>query len=66
MLQVELWLGSWALPNVPFFNHLAPYVKTSYINNWFENEKKEEIDDRSNIIFFLTYEIGGLNMWICE
>ncbi|XP_060846664.1 uncharacterized protein LOC132926332 isoform X2 [Rhopalosiphum padi] len=45
MLQVELWLGSWALPNVPFFNHLAPYVKTSYINNWFENEKKEEIDD---------------------
>jgi hypothetical protein len=45
MLQVEVWLGSWELPNVPFVNHVAPYVKASYMNYWYGNENREEIDD---------------------
>jgi len=42
--QVELWLGSWELPNVPFVNHVAPYVKASYMNDWYEQEEAEEVD----------------------
>uniref|UniRef100_A0A2S2NNI8 Uncharacterized protein n=2 Tax=Schizaphis graminum TaxID=13262 RepID=A0A2S2NNI8_SCHGA len=49
MLQVELWLGSWELPNVPFVNHVAPYVKASYMNYWCNNIKREEIDRIPNV-----------------
>jgi len=44
-IQVELWLGSWELPNVPFVNHVAPYVKASYMNDWYEQEEAEEVDE---------------------
>ncbi|CAH1730925.1 unnamed protein product [Aphis gossypii] len=42
--QVELWLGSWELPNVPFVDHVTPYVKASYMNDWYEQEEAEEVD----------------------
>ncbi|KAE9537010.1 hypothetical protein AGLY_006817 [Aphis glycines] len=30
--QVELWLGSWELPNVPFVNHVAPYEEAEEVD----------------------------------
>jgi len=44
-IQVELWLGSWELPNVPFVNYVEPYVKASFMNDWYEQEEAEEIDE---------------------
>lgn len=42
---MELWLGSWKLPNVPFVNYVTPYVKASYMSDWYEQEEAEEVDD---------------------
>lgn len=44
-IQVELWQGSWELPNVPFVNYVEPYVKASYMNDWYEQEEAEEVDE---------------------
>jgi len=48
MLQVKLWQGSWLLPDVPIVDHLSPYVKTSYLDDFYEHEEAELNDESTH------------------
>jgi len=45
MLQIKLWQGNWLIPGVPTVDHLSPYVKKEYLDDFYEQMEAEIYDD---------------------
>lgn len=45
MLQIKLWQGNWSIPGVPTVDHLSPYVKKEYLDDFYEQMEAEIYDD---------------------
>ncbi|KAE9522044.1 hypothetical protein AGLY_017564, partial [Aphis glycines] len=45
MFQIKLWQGNWLIPGVPTVDHLSPYVKKEYLDDFYEQMEAEIYDD---------------------